>query len=337
MNYNGVQAITRSGNLGSFSWNVGSLGNISLSGNRDIQWHAWTFVYVNENKNITLQGNGDCVPRVFINNNFDSPKEFPAVLNLITGWNRIDITGYNQNDSYSFGMSTELASLVTIMNSAHQDSTVSLPEFNPTPGNYMSPQTVVINCSTPNASIYYTTNGTDATESSKIYTNPINIVSRTTIKVRAFKLGWNPSGIASGTYEITGQLLDNDAGFELSFADGTFPNAGNWEPSSAGGSAFAVCTNTSAHTGNNGLWEYTGSESMEGWWLGPYQEFSSSAGKIYLGSAWIRTPAVGAEGSWVAGSRACIRIVFLNSSKSTLAFKESSSITTLVLPGLYLV
>jgi thermitase len=106
-----------SGNLGSFSWNTGPYGSLSLSGNRDIQWHAWTYVYVSGNKNVTLQGGGDCVPRVFLNQAFDSPIEFPANLSLSVGWNRIDMTGYNQNQGYSFTMDTDLANLVDQMNS----------------------------------------------------------------------------------------------------------------------------------------------------------------------------------------------------------------------------
>jgi hypothetical protein len=42
---------------------------------------------------------------------------FPASLNLNSGWNRIDITGYNQNDSYYFTCGS-LANLVDIMNTS---------------------------------------------------------------------------------------------------------------------------------------------------------------------------------------------------------------------------
>ena len=93
-----------------------SSGALSISRSRDHQFHAWTNVYVADAKTITLSGGGDCVPRVFLNYGFDSPMGFPASLNLNSGWNRIDITGYNQNDSYSFTCGS-LANLVDIMNS----------------------------------------------------------------------------------------------------------------------------------------------------------------------------------------------------------------------------
>ena len=42
--------------------------------------------------------------------------EFPASLTLADGWNRIDMTGYNQNSGYTFTCGG-LAALVDIMSS----------------------------------------------------------------------------------------------------------------------------------------------------------------------------------------------------------------------------
>jgi hypothetical protein len=56
---------------------------------------------------------------VFVNYFFDSPIGFTAnhaSLALNSGWNRIDITGYNQNDGYTFTCGA-LADLVDVMNS----------------------------------------------------------------------------------------------------------------------------------------------------------------------------------------------------------------------------
>jgi len=94
-----------------------SNGSFTISRDRDYQFHAWTFVYVTSPKAITFNGAGDCVPRVFLNSTFDLPAEFPATLNLVDGWNRIDITGYNQNSGYAFSCGA-LATLVDIMNSS---------------------------------------------------------------------------------------------------------------------------------------------------------------------------------------------------------------------------
>lgn len=92
-------------------------GALSVSRSRDHQFHAWIYVHVATAKTISLSGSGDCVPRAFLNYDFDSPIGFPAGLNLNSGWNRIDITGYNQNDSYYFTCGS-LANLVDVMNSS---------------------------------------------------------------------------------------------------------------------------------------------------------------------------------------------------------------------------
>lgn len=91
-------------------------GSFTISRSRDHQFHAWTYVYCETARIISFSGSGDCVPRAFLNYAFDVPIGFPASLNLSIGWHRIDITGYNQNDSYTFSCGA-LANLVDIMNS----------------------------------------------------------------------------------------------------------------------------------------------------------------------------------------------------------------------------
>lgn len=81
-------------------------------------------------------------------------------------------------------------------------SQVVTPTFNPIPGSYDSVQTVEISTTTPSATIYYTTNGDDPTESSAEYTQPIDIDDTMTLKARAYKDGWGDSQIAVGEYTI---------------------------------------------------------------------------------------------------------------------------------------
>jgi formylglycine-generating enzyme required for sulfatase activity len=80
---------------------------------------------------------------------------------------------------------------------------VATPIFSPAGGPYTSTQNVTLSCSTPNATIRYTTNGSEPTSSSTAYSSPINVSSTTTIKAKAFKDGWTPSATASATYTIT--------------------------------------------------------------------------------------------------------------------------------------
>jgi hypothetical protein len=113
------------GHNGYFLWHaMGVTGNsldgsLSLDRPRDHQFHVWTYLYAPTARTISLDGTGDCVPRWFLNYAFDSPRTFPdgapATISLVAGWNRLDITGYNQYDSFIFD-SGPLANQVSIMN-----------------------------------------------------------------------------------------------------------------------------------------------------------------------------------------------------------------------------
>jgi hypothetical protein len=77
------------------------------------------------------------------------------------------------------------------------------PTFSVAGGNYTSPRSVAIICATEGATIRYSTNGSDPTEASPIYTGPITVSATTTVKAYASKAGMAASDIASVTYTIT--------------------------------------------------------------------------------------------------------------------------------------
>ena len=79
---------------------------------------------------------------------------------------------------------------------------VSTPTFDPPAGNYYTAQNVTISTTTEGATIYYTTDGSDPTESSTVYTNPILVSSTTTIKAKAYKTGYAPSSVATAVYSF---------------------------------------------------------------------------------------------------------------------------------------
>ncbi|MDD2210235.1 MAG: chitobiase/beta-hexosaminidase C-terminal domain-containing protein [Candidatus Cloacimonetes bacterium] len=88
------------------------------------------------------------------------------------------------------------------------------PVFSPAPGLYTEAQTVSINnMVTPSgATIRYTTDGTNPTANSTIYTEPIQIGlnSEVTIRARAFAQDWIASEVYVGNYKVTGQVTFND-------------------------------------------------------------------------------------------------------------------------------
>lgn len=78
------------------------------------------------------------------------------------------------------------------------------PSFSPPGGTYTSPQTVSITDSTPNASIYYTTNGTPASTGSTLYSAPIQVAASETLEAVAIASGFSQSSDALASYTIGG-------------------------------------------------------------------------------------------------------------------------------------
>ena len=82
-------------------------------------------------------------------------------------------------------------------------NSVATPTFDPAGGTYTSTQNVTISCATGGATIRYTTNGDDPTESSTLYSSAISVTkSGTVVKAKAFKDGMAASNVASTTYTI---------------------------------------------------------------------------------------------------------------------------------------
>jgi hypothetical protein len=81
--------------------------------------------------------------------------------------------------------------------------TVSAPTFSPAAGTYHDTLFATIACSTPGATLRYTTDGsTPAATNGTIYSSPIPINSNTTLKAIACETGLNDSSITSGSYVL---------------------------------------------------------------------------------------------------------------------------------------
>ena len=89
--------------------------------------------------------------------------------------------------------------------------TVPTPIFNPPGGVYNDSIDVVISCNLPGAVIHYTMDGSNPDENSPIFSIPIHLAQDTliVIKAKAYKTDWNPSEIASATYDVQVPLSDD--------------------------------------------------------------------------------------------------------------------------------
>jgi outer membrane protein OmpA-like peptidoglycan-associated protein len=74
------------------------------------------------------------------------------------------------------------------------------PAFSPAPGTFDGSQQVTLSSSTPKAVIRYTTDGTEPTEASPVYTGPITVDRTTTLKAIAVAPGALRSPVVSGTF-----------------------------------------------------------------------------------------------------------------------------------------
>jgi hypothetical protein len=80
--------------------------------------------------------------------------------------------------------------------------TTATPAFTPSPGTYTSSRSVTITDATKGATIYYTTNGTTPTTSSKVYQAAIQVSATETIEAIAVATGYSPSATSVAAYII---------------------------------------------------------------------------------------------------------------------------------------
>lgn len=108
------------------------------------------------------------------------------------------------------GPTVELAALAFA--AGWQNSTIVLttyifnteaPIFNPAAGDYAPTQTIAISCTTPNATIVYTTDGSTPTrENGTVYSSPVELTDTITLSAFAYSDGYNDSTITTGDYTV---------------------------------------------------------------------------------------------------------------------------------------
>lgn len=81
--------------------------------------------------------------------------------------------------------------------------TVANPTFSISGGTFDEPiKNLTLSCATEGATIHFTLNGSEPTESSPVYSQPLSFSETVTVKARAFKNEYEPSDIVEQTYTI---------------------------------------------------------------------------------------------------------------------------------------
>ena len=130
------------------------------------------------------------------------------------------------------------------------ESGVATPTISPAAGTYVSPQTVSISTSTPGATIRYTTNSTDPSETAgTVYAGPFTVGATETVIAIAYESGWLDSALGWAAYTITGTVATPS----ISPAAGIYTTAQSVSLStSTSGAAIRYTTDGSAPSETNG-------------------------------------------------------------------------------------
>ncbi len=87
---------------------------------------------------------------------------------------------------------------------AAAQGTAAAPVFSPKAGTYTAPLAVTITTATAGAKIYYTTDGSNPSrKTSPVYTGPVQLTAKTTLKAISYKKGLKTSGITRGVYKLS--------------------------------------------------------------------------------------------------------------------------------------
>jgi len=210
------------------------------------------------------------------------------------------------------------------------------PIFSPTPGLRSSLSDISIFANPPDASIYYTTNGSTPTTSSSLYSDPIaNVFALAGKPIQAFavKSGYRASQVSTAvysypppkTYSYTIHSLYDDGYFKkglpigfISNGDGTLKEISTgliWQRCSAGQTNDYNCSGTATALNWSSAWSYCSSLTLAGktWRLPDFLELATlvmfeSPFTLYLntftfpgtanGAYWTSTTPLWSQTAW---------------------------------------
>lgn len=194
---------------------------------------------------------------------YDSSKQGTKVGSIVKGTS----TTYTFTDNYEYIGLRSSSGAMYLTSVSIEWGTEALTETVATPSITFDSSTnqVSISCGTDGAGIYYTTDDTDPTSSSTLYTAPIQLVSGDsfTVKAIAIKSGMNDSEIASqdvayysgSTGEkkdiITASMLAATGTTYVSFSNVSYTGTGHSDAVYAGASALNSDTNIQLRSKNS--------------------------------------------------------------------------------------
>ena len=173
------------------------------------------------------------------------PVDIPGALGTSQGY--VGFTG-------GTGGATVITDILNWTFTAASQQVAADPTFSPAPGTYTSALQVALTSLTPNATIYYTIDGSQPSHGSAVYSGPIQVNGNSlTIKAFASAAQFNDSPIVTGTYMIQPPAVVQPV---ISPAGGTYSSPQTVSITAASGAAIYYTTDGSTPTAASAL--YTG-------------------------------------------------------------------------------
>ena len=135
---------------------------------------------------------------------------------------------------------------ITSAGSGSGETVVSVPTFSVPEGTFYSPINVELSCSTADAEIHYTLDGSTPSSTSEKYTTAIAISETTTVKAIAVKDGLTNSEVATATYTKGETVMSYDIDFEKNALEAYV----NWDFSNIAVATTTIAANAGTYYGN---------------------------------------------------------------------------------------
>ena len=195
-----------------------------------------------------------------------------TLLNIATSGS-IPTGSFSVNVSATGGGVTRTSTFTLAIAAPSIVSSVATPTITPNGGNFIGSVAISMTTTTSGASIYYTTDGSAPTTSSKLYAGSFNLTRSATIRAKAFKSGYTASGEASASFAsdlVAYWKFDEGTGTTTADASGngntgTLVNTPRWSTGIAGNALYFDGVSNNVLVADSPSLDFPGPYTLSAW------------------------------------------------------------------------